>query len=217
MLPLSEQYLHSPCEIKSLTNEVILTGVLDQISDDCLQITNTPEKLPIIHCNTSVKVNIYNNSLGFRVFVGTVYLSTPEFIRVVDVQTASDFEKRDFFRVKVNITTSAYLVHDDTQEDTPVSMFPIKIGDLSLGGLSFQTEEELQPEDHLVVKLNVESQNMSLLCKIKRLITVDEDPVGYGCEFIDNSGRQFDLLCRYIFECQRQQIQDIRQTRMSDI
>lgn len=217
MLPLSEQYLHSPCELKSMSNEVILTGVLDDVSNDYMQITNAPDKLPIIHCNTPVKLNVYNNALGFKVLVGIVYLSTAEFIRVVDVQNATDFEKRDFFRVKVDIASNAYLVLDDNQENVPVTLFPIQIGDLSLGGLSFQTDEELQVEDHLVVKLNVESQVMSLLCKIKRRIFVDGTPVGYGCEFIDNSGRQFDLLCRYIFDCQRQQIHEMRQMRLSDV
>ena len=217
MLPLSEQYLRSPCEIKSLSNEVILTGVLNDISDGCLQITNAPEKLPIIHCNTAVKLNIYNNSLGFRVLVGSVYLSTSEFIRIVDVQTASDFEKRDFFRVKVNLPSSAYLVHDDVQENTPVELFPITISDLSLGGLSFETDQELQIDDHLVINLNIESQNMALLCKTRRSIPSQDSNTGYGCEFIDNSGRQFDLLCRYIFDCQRQQIQEMRQIRLPDV
>jgi len=217
VLPLSEQYLRSPCEIKSLSNEVILTGVLNDISDGCLQITNAPEKLPIIHCNTAVKLNIYNNSLGFRVLVGSVYLSTSEFIRIVDVQTASDFEKRDFFRVKVNLPSNAYLVHDDVQENTPVELFPITISDLSLGGLSFETDQELQIDDHLVINLNIESQNMALLCKTRRSIPSQDSNTGYGCEFIDNSGRQFDLLCRYIFDCQRQQIQEMRQIRLPDV
>lgn len=217
MLPLSEQYLNSPCEIKSLSNEVILTGVLGNISNDYLQITNMPEKLPIIHCNTSVKLNIYNNALGFRVLMGVVYLSTEEFIRIVDVQTASDFEKRDFFRVKVNLPSNAYLVHDDIQENTPVELFPITISDLSLGGLAFQTDQELQIDDHLVVKMTIESKSMSLLCKIKRHISSPDGNVGYGCEFIDNSGRQFDLLCRYIFDCQRQQIQEMRQIRLPGV
>ncbi|HEX3037510.1 MAG TPA: PilZ domain-containing protein [Oscillospiraceae bacterium] len=217
MLPLSEQYLGSPCEIKSLSNEVILTGLLNDISDDCLQITNAPEKLPIIHCNTAVKLNIYNNALGFRVLVGTVYLSTAEFIRIVDVQTASDFEKRNFFRVKVNLQATAYLVHDDVQENTPVELFPITVSDLSLGGLAFKTDKDLQPDDHLVVKINIESQNMSLLCKLKRIIPSPDTNIGCGCEFIDNSGRQFDLLCRYIFDCQRQQIQGMRQIRLPDV
>lgn len=211
MLPVSEQYKFSPCEIKSISNDLILTGTISDITNDYLQIINEPDKLPIIHCNTVIKLNIYNNTLGFLVMIGTVYLSTPEFIRIVEVQNASDFEKRDFFRINVNLIADAYLVHDDLQENIPVQIFTIKISDLSLGGLFFRINQELQIDDHLVVNLNMDSGNMSLLCKIKRKVAALETSTGYGCEFIDNSGRQFDKLCRFIFDFQRQQIRELRQ------
>lgn len=210
MLPLSEQYLHSPVEIKSIANDLICTGILTDITQEGVQISNAPEKMPIIHCNTAVKINVFNNALGFRVLVGVVYLSTSEFLRIVEVQSASDFEKRDFFRVRVRVKTDAYLVRDDVEPNVPVEMFPVDICDISLSGLYFKTDEPLREEDRLVINLNVCSSKMSLLCKVKRKVNPPEENAGYGCEFIDNSGRQFDLLCRYIFDCQREQIQAAR-------
>lgn len=212
MLPISEQYLNSPCEIRSMENAPILMGYISAFVDDGIQISSKEDALPLIHCNSTVKISILNSTLGFKVLIGRVYLSTASFIRIVDAQNAMDYEKRNFFRVKVNIDSKAFPV--TPTENGSISQEPIKIHlrDISLSGLFFVSDSNLAVEDKLIVSLNLYNTAVSLLCKIIRKIPVEMGTAdGYGCEFLDNTGKQFDLLCKYLFDCQREQIAIMKQ------
>lgn len=212
MLPISEQYLLSPCEIRSMENAPILMGYISKFVNDGIQIESKEDCLPLIHCNSTVKISVLNSTLGFKVLIGRVYLSTGEFIRIVDVQNAMDYEKRQFFRVKVTVNTTAFPVAP--AENGSISENPIKvhIRDISLSGLFFVSDFNLDIGDKLIVSMNLYDTAVSLLCKVIRKFPVEMGTAdGYGCEFLDNTGKQFDLLCKYLFDCQREQIQLMKQ------
>lgn len=209
MLPISEQYLLSPCELKSMENVPLLTGHLTGVSEGGIQISSTNDELPIVHCNTILKINVFSNTLGFRVLIGKVYLSTKEFIRLVEVQSELEYERRNFFRVKVDLQLNAYPVSEEDDEGFPAQPFPVRVQNLSLSGLMLSSGRELRINDRLIVTLPLYGSMVSLLCKVVRKLP--EDSSCYGCEFLDNSGSQFDLLCRYLFDCQREQIRLMKQ------
>ncbi|MCI1954996.1 MAG: PilZ domain-containing protein [Oscillospiraceae bacterium] len=212
MLPISEQYLLSPCEIRSMENAPILMGYLSRFLDDGIQISRKGESLPLIHCNSTVKVSILNSTLGFKVLIGKVYLSTKDFIRIVDVQNAMDYERRQFFRVKVDLDTKAFPVAPDENGGIPGKPFRVRIRDISLSGLFLISDFSMELGDKLIVSLNLYDTAVSLLCKIIRKFPVELGTAdGYGCEFLDNTGKQFNLLCKYLFDCQREQIALMKQ------
>jgi hypothetical protein len=212
MLPISEQYLLSPCEVKSMENVLILSGYISSITEEGLQISTKEDPLPVIHCNSTVKVSIFHNMLGFKVLIGKVYLSTSEFLRVVEIQSAAEYEKRNFFRVRVSIESSAFLLQDGGEENVQGTPFPIQIRDLSLSGMYFVCTRALKIANRVIVNLNLYDSSVSLLCKVVRKTVVEMGTAdGYGCEFLDNTGHQYDLLCKYLFDCQREQIRMIRQ------
>lgn len=211
MLPIPENYLRSPCEVKAMDNKPILTGSIGRIADNELQIVNLADQLPVVHCNTTVRVSIFNNALGFRVLVGVVYLSTPELIRITDVQSETDYEKRNFFRVKVEIETKAFPEDEngETRKDLPLS---VKIQDLSLSGLFYTSTRKMEIGDRLSIQLTLFHSPVILSCKIvRKLVRKQSDEDGYGCEFLNHSGPTFDLLCKYLFDCQREQIRMIKE------
>lgn len=217
MLPISEQYVRSPCEIKAMENVPILSGYIKGINDDGLVICGKTDDLPIIHCNTAVKVDIFNSILGFRVLVGVVFVSAKELLKVVDLQSVSDYEKRQFFRVRVEINTEVYKVDEETEDECREQRFPIKIRDLSLSGALFSSDSKygLQLDDRICINLVLYEKKTAILAKIVRLIKNDVDGMdNFGCEFLDNTGRQFDMLSRYLFDCQREQIQFLKQNRI---
>jgi len=223
MLPISEEYLHSPCEIYAKDNTPLLIGYLSQFCDDGIQISPREGHLPVIHNHTTVKINIMNDTLGFKVLVGLVYLSTEQMIRVINLQNIMDYEKRNFFRVKVNLEAKAFPVLKTESSLSAAKTDPMKktkrihIHDISLSGLYFLCGCKLEIGDHLIVKLNLYHTSIALLGKIVREVPTDlESNYGYGCEFLDNSGKQFDVLCKYLFDCQREQIQIMKQ-RLSEI
>lgn len=214
MLPLSEKYLLSPCEVKSLENFPLLVGYLSRIRDKSIQITGKTDKLPIIHCNTPVKISLFNSKYGFRVLAGRVYLSTPDFIRIVDVQSEADFEKRNFFRVRLDIPAYARLRRDNRDaEQEPEMPFSIRVQDLSLSGMLFRSSRPLAVNDRILTNLKLGDTVVLLPCRIVRKTKAEQaGEENYGCEFLSSSGRQYDLLCKYLFDRQREQISKIKQS-----
>lgn len=215
MLPISEQYLHSPCEVRSMKNSLFLMGYISSFTEDGIQIEST-DRMPIIHCNTVAKISVMNSRLGFQTLVGKVYLSTDSMLRVVDLQNAMDYEKRNFFRVKVDTVAEAILVPPVTEaeNETKPARKPerIVVRDISLSGLFFVSGLELSVGDQLIVNLSIYDKVVSLLCKVVRKSSVELGTMnGYGCEYLDNSGKQFDILCKYLFDCQREQIHMMKQ------
>lgn len=212
MLPVSLNYIGSLCEVKSMDNKLILTGYLGKIESEEILILGKSDPLPIIHCNTTVKVSIYNASLGFRILVGKVYLSTQQFIRIADVQSEVEYEKRNFFRVKVELKTEAYKEDENGHPVRNEPPIPVFIKDLSLSGLFFTTPRKMKIGDHVSVRLDLYNTRIYLRCKVVRQIISELGPEdGYGCEFLDNTGYNTDLLCKYLFDCQREQIRKIKE------
>lgn len=200
-----------------MENAPLLSGYIKEINDEGLVISGKANDLPIIHCNTTVKVDVFNSILGFRVLVGAVFVSAKELLKIVDLQSAADYEKRQFFRVKIQLGTDAYKVGEETEDEQKEQRFPIKIHDISLSGAAFTTDRKmsLQIGDRICISLMLYGKKTALLAKIVRLIKKDAGgDGGFGCEFLDNTGRQFDLLSRYLFDCQREQIQFLRQNRI---
>ncbi|MFU0831584.1 MAG: PilZ domain-containing protein [Oscillospiraceae bacterium] len=212
MLAVPSNYVGSVCEVKSMDNKLILTGYLGKIGPEEIQISRKFDPLPIIHCNTTVKVSIYNTSLGFRILVGKVYLSTQEFIKIADIQSEVEYEKRNFFRVKVEIKTEAYQEDENGHPVRSEPPIPVFIKDLSLSGLFFTTPRKMKIGDQVSIRLDLYNTRMYLRCKIVRQIVSEFGPEnGYGCEFLDNTGYNTDLLCKYLFDCQREEIRKIKE------
>lgn len=208
MLPVPKQYLNSPCEMRSMDGRLILLGYISAVTEEGLEIAGKDDRLPIIHCNTTVRVNLFNSVSGFRVMVGKIYLSTETFIRVVGLQSAAEYEKRNFFRVKTELPCS--VLPDGENED---ASFPVTVEDMSLGGLFFRCEQDLEKGQKLTVRLALYGTELALACRMIRKKDASSPQHGYGCAFLDNTGSQLDLICKYLFDCQREQIRRMKQTR----
>lgn len=211
MLPIPKEYVHSICELKSMGNAPILLGYISDVTGDGICISRKEDRLPVIHCNSTVKANIYNNDLGFRVVIGKVYLSTADFIRLTDVQNASDYEKRGFYRVKVDMEAQARQVFPGQKNAEPPEPFTIHVHDISLSGLFFVSDKVLHPGDKISVLLDLYGKKVPMLCTIHRSRPVEMGTAdGYGCGFDDGSGKKFDTLCKFLFQYQREQIHNMR-------
>jgi hypothetical protein len=211
MLPISEQYLYSSCEIESFSNKLITIGYLGNIRDDGIQILSRSDILPILHCNMPVKININNKSLGFKVLVGKVFLSSPEMMQITDLQNLADFDRRNFFRLRVKMEAVAYLL----QSETPDTEHPlaVTVTDLSLSGAFITTTEPLEFGQKFMVTLKLSNVSVPFCCQVQREQFVDYTHKGYGCAFSGSSPRQFDLLCSFIFNEQREQIKMVREAQ----
>ena len=74
-------------------------GTLHRIKTSFIDISSTRNELPVISYNLFVKVEVYNARLGFRVLIGRVYISNQELIRIIDLNEATNDERREYFRI----------------------------------------------------------------------------------------------------------------------
>ena len=209
---LDASYRMSPCEIKTMTNDLLTNAVIESVYNDTLEIINQSDKLPVIHCNTTIKINVYNDSLGFKVLVGKVFLSTPDFMRIIEVQNLADYERRNFFRIIISVSCKAYVIEDEIPDDGALKLFPVHVGDISLSGCYIKTKKPLTIAQRLVINFPLSPEKSMALCaEVQRIHRNGNATTGYGCSFLDISTKQSDFLCGYIFEKQREQIKSMRE------
>jgi Tfp pilus assembly protein PilZ len=212
MLPISQQYLKAKCEIKTVDGHLLASGFLIAMDEEKNTIKVGPETdfLPTIHCNTLVKINVFGQDLEFKSLVGKVFLSNSDQIQISDLQNYDDFDRRGYFRLRLNLHTQASPALPDGAPIQPAEVFQIYITDLSLSGCFIKTRKTLEIGDYFIAVLPLEDKRVSFLCKVRRVQRVNSRSNGYGCSFENNTTRQFDLLCKFIFDKQREQIRSSR-------
>jgi PilZ domain. len=211
MLPIPENYLQSVCEIRTPEGRVICIGILEEMSDETIQIRKNAEILPILHCDTFVDIHVLHKTLESKSLVGKVYLSTPDMMRIIEVQNLSDFERRNFFRLKVSMDTQAYILpQGESEAAEAIQLFPVRVTDLSLSGCFLEAQKKLELGDRLVAAFPLTDSRLSFTCQVQRIPPSEGRYNGYGCMFVEMAKRQSDLLCTYIFEKQREQIKKSR-------
>lgn len=212
MLPISQQYLNSKCEIRTMESHPLASGLLIELdeNDNAIKIGRETDFLPTIHCGTLLRINVSSPGLQLKSLVGKVYLSNSDLLYLVDVQNYEDFDRRGYFRLKLNIPTQAYPALADGTPVQPVDIFQIYITDLSLSGLFIKTRKTLEIGDYFIAVLPLSDTRVSFLCKVRRSQKVNSRSNGYGCSFENNAPRHFDLLCKFIFDKQREQIRSSR-------
>ena len=209
--------VNARCELKTLSNDLLTTGVIRAYADGCLEMINPVDKLPIIHTGSTVKISATGAGGVFCILAGKVFLSTKDFMRIVEVQNLADFERRSFFRLKVSISAKAYVLEDEVPADGVLKLFPAQIGDLSLSGCLMRTKKPLTIGQKLVINFNLmQGRTIALSAVVQRIIPpgFDSSYFQFGCEFEDVSARQSDLLCTYLFEKQREQIKSLREKQV---
>ena len=77
------------------------------------------KELQIVDYGTSIKVNVFNGKNGFRVLVGNVYTSTKSDMSVDNVINLVDKERRNFFRVDMEISAKVVF-----KKKTAMDMYP---------------------------------------------------------------------------------------------
>jgi PilZ domain. len=210
MLPISQQYLKSKCEVRTIDGNLLTSGFLIAIEEDIVKIGREMDFLPTIHCGTLVKIHVSHPNLEVKDLIGKVFLSNSDLLKVSDVQNYDDFDRRGYFRLRLNLHTQAYPALGDGTPIQPVEIFQIYVSDLSLSGLFLKTRKTMEIGDCFIAVLPLTDARISFVCKVQRFEKVNSRSNGYGCSFENNTNRQFDLLCKYIFEKQREQIRSSR-------
>lgn len=210
---LAPDYINSLCEVKSMSNHLIARGKITDIDADSLKITDKAGYMDIVRYNTEVKVSIFNSKIGFKVLVGRVLTSNESDIKITNLISLAESERRNFFRVDVSSPTKMYIANS-FEEAKKTEPEIIIVNDISLSGMRIETGKELFENQLVWIELNIKNKTYYWECSIMRKVFYEEVGVyHYGCQFItDESGNSnsSDALCSYIFQKQREQINNKR-------
>ncbi|MGN1482113.1 flagellar brake protein [Porcipelethomonas sp.] len=198
-LPIAKEYEGSVCEIKTMENSLIAIGKIKDVTEKYVRIINKKKELKVVDYGKLIKVNIFNTQIGFRVIVGNVYTSTRGEISIVSVVSLTNKERRNFFRVDMDLDAKAYSSFSSKAVD-------IKVLDMSLSGLRFSAPKEFGIGSMISVELDLnKKKNLTFPCKIVRVIGENkEDEFQYGCEFVSGKNDNSDALCSFLFQKQRE-------------
>lgn len=206
-LPIQKEYEGSVCEIKTMDNELIAIGRIKEVSSEYIKICNSKKELQVVDYSTPIKVNIFNSKIGFRVLVGSIYTSTRKEMCVDSIYNLVDKERRNFFRVDMELPAKA--VFKKISEDKYSTEIDITIMDMSLSGLKFKTDYDFGINKTISVELNLNKKiNSNFQCQIIRLIDFKDGIYKYGCEFVYSKTEDADLLCSFLFQKQREFLND---------
>lgn len=214
MQALPKEYELSVCEIKSMDNDLLLTGFISEINDEYVQISSyKEERLPLLRFDLPVKISVHNPKLGLRVAAGSVYISSDEIMRLVHVESLHDFERRAFYRVPTSLRANLLPIPDpdDTVDDgDELPEIPIVVQNLSLTGMLFCPVEEKTffIGDRYVVEMDLGPGvgKLAFNVRVCRYEQYPGKPQRYGCEFYGYTQKQSDRLCSYIFKMEQEMI-----------
>lgn len=215
MLPLPTEYISSVCEIKTLSNELVATGTIRKITEEYIEVSDKTGLMPIAAYGTEVKINVFNSKSGFRVLAGKIYTSSLKSIRIMEIVSLLDLERRHFFRVDVNMSANVVPLKkkNEAEKEKPedhkgkeIPAVHVTIRNLSLGGALFSTVENYETGDTISLRLKFDRNVFQFKGVVRRTGDSIHGQMLYGCEFVDVPKAEANALCAYIFQCQRQQI-----------
>lgn len=206
---LPEQYLFSPCEVTTMENDLLLVGGVVDIGEDYVQLGPTREdNLPLLRYNTTVKFAVRSVQAGIMILVGTVYTSTDQVLKLVDVVSLQEFERRSFYRVPIDDLHGKLLpLKEDDHIVAGQGSMPVDVINISLSGILLDIKEDVlsaQIGDRFLMELSLPKGNQLLKIKVCRVQRSSHNSKSYGCEFYDVSQKQADIICGYIFEKERE-------------
>lgn len=221
MLPISQVYAGSICEVKSMTNDFLSVGHIIKIDHGALELAAAADEfMQLLKYNLPVKLFVRNSKHADRILVGTVYLSTDNFLRVEEIRSLQDFERRGAFRVNSNNHGRMFRLMNATEQKAfnekleaaapseadellDSTYFDVRVVDISLKGLRIVSPIKLSPREKYGIEFTPLDELMTFFVTVERIITHNDGSIQYGCSFYEIPERQIDMLCRDLFQLQR--------------
>lgn len=203
------------CEIKGMNNNLIASGTIKPIGEDMLEVQDSAGHLPLLTLDTKIKLTVHHTDKGTQVLAGRVYISAPTMMRVRELESFAEYDNRRFFRMAIDHSATLIIpagMKDKNGKRLPPKL-PVRVKDLSLCGLMFESYQEFSVGDDLHLNMTmVHNQMESLHIVIRREITREGDTLhAYGCELKNLSSMTEQHVNAYVLEQQQLQIRKSRQ------
>lgn len=203
------------CEVKRVDNTLIASGTVMAIGDGMLEVQDSDGHLPLLTLDTKVKLTIHHTDNGTQVLAGRVYISAPTMMRVRDLERFASSESRRFFRTTLDHSATLVIpagMRDKNGNRLPPKL-PVRVKDLSLCGLLFESYIEFNVGDEMYINMTmVRNQMESLHIVVQRDLKRDDPKLhAYGCEFKNLSPMTEQHVNAYVLQQQQLQIKKSRQ------
>lgn len=213
MNPIDERYLGNVCEIRSFANELIGIGVIKEVGEDFITIGARDSELRLFNTFQKIKLNIFNTKVGFTVIICEVLASTRKMLRVVSPIKIVDHERRQGFRVAVDLHAKISISREKLERGESEELQVVWIKDMSICGLKIQSDKKyiLGQVVWLMFELDARTK---LIVKAQFVrdtdVVNDGDMREYGIKLLFDREEDSDKLCSYLFKAQREQSQKVR-------
>ncbi len=208
-----EKCLNCRCEVRTMDNTLLFLGRIRSVApfDEMMEIvaTDSGDPLPLVFYNTPVKINVVASDGAQYSLGGNTFISNADFWRVADVTMFNSFEKRSFFRVRCS-QAAALAIPGAEDAGLPMKIAPIRLFDISLGGVGFLCNEDLSIGDELEIfdlSLTPGQETFSFPITVQRRGALRIEGQEYGASIGEVSMKETDRLCSTIFQLQRSELQ----------
>lgn len=168
-------------------------------------------KLPEIDRGAGLEV-IASMKNGQRVkFPSYVSVSTEYQLNVV-IRTEQGTvlqERRRYYKVDVDISCVINCVERNENRAVLTKPYITKIRDLNIGGIFLCIcAEPLEMGDKLMLTVDLGNRTIDLEAVILRVQkNAAGDTTGYGCQFVNVTAAEEDVISKYVFELQKERLQ----------
>lgn len=210
---ISKEYDGSICEVKGLNNSLLATGTVRVVNDEALEVQDNNGRLPVLAMDSKVKLIIHNANKGAKILSGKVYLSSAKALRLQEVESYTEYEKRRFFRLTIDHSATLLLplgMQDANGELMPPKL-PIRVKDVSLCGFLFECDRPLGLGDEMKISMTLTHNELETMkIAVRRVVEQRNGKIAYGCEVLDLSPRVESRLNAFVMEQQQRQIRRSR-------
>lgn len=213
---LTKDYIGTVCEVKTLRNALLTTGRIKTVSEaeQYVEISDEPHDMPLVPYETPLKIGVYHPEQGYRMLVGETYLSNRELLRAVNVIDFVEYERRRYFRLDIDAEATLYVKEFQREGAGKTLKVPIRVKNLSLCGMRFETDYQIPPGAELEVRMVLSKTGAEdLPVTICRIEKHDNGKSAYGVEIPELDERTEQKLCAYLFQQQQQQIRKSREAK----
>lgn len=213
---LSDQYNGSICEVKGLNNTLLGTGTFQWVDDDTVEAIDKSGGLPRLSSRARVKLIVHNSRLGIQVVAGKVYVSDVDILRIKELESFAEYEKRRFFRQNIDHSATLLIPEGMLKENgEPMPpRVPVRVKDVSLCGLLFESAYPFQVGDEMCISMTtVHNELETLKIIVRRIVELPnsrDNKKGYGCEVLELNRRMEQRLNAFVLEQQQRQIRRSR-------
>lgn len=125
-------------------------------------------------------------------------------------------ERRRYYKIDVDISCIINCVERNENRAVLSKPYITKIRDLNIGGIFLCIcDEPLEVNDKLMLTVDLGTRTIDLDAVILRVQkNAAGDTIGYGCQFVDVTAAEEEVISKYVFQLQKERLQKEAEDRI---